>query len=333
MYGCEVMESRVCLDFFGRTLYILAMQEESLIRIGELSRRSGVSPEVLRAWERRYQLFAPRRSEGGFRLYSGSDVARINAMKRLISEGVTASEAARQVRIEPTPEASIVASLVPPPLLDQRLAEFKAALLSFNESESHAVIDRLLLELDTETVMRHLFLPALQEIGQLWQQGRLTVAQEHFASNLIRRRLSGFARGWDEGTGPSALLACPPEEDHDIPLLMFGIALANRGWRIIYLGARTPIDDLVQTVRQTAPACVILASQNSQAFTAVAAPLHNIANDIRIAIGGAGATQEVAAACGATLLSGDPIAAAIGMSRGFSSPAKSPSSRSRDMRT
>ena len=287
------------------------MQEESLIRIGELSRRSGVSPEVLRAWERRYQLFAPMRSEGGFRLYSASDVARITAMKRLISEGLAASEAARQVRIEQTPQASIGPSPVPPPLLEQRLAGFRAALLSFDEQESQAVIDRLLLELDIETVMRHLFLPVLQEIGQLWEQGRLTVAQEHFASNLIRRRLGGFARGWDEGTGSAALLACPPEEDHDIPLMMFGIALANRGWRITYLGARTPVEDLVKTARRTAPACVILASQDAQAFTAVAASLHKMAKEIRIAIGGAGATQEVAAACGATLLSGDPIAAAV----------------------
>ena len=286
------------------------MQEESLIRIGELSRRSGVSPEVLRAWERRYHLFAPSRSEGGFRLYSASDIVRISAMKRLISEGFAASEAARQVRLGPTPEAT-GPSLVPPPLLDQRLVGFKTALLSFDESGSHAEIDRLLMELDTETVMRHLFLPALQEIGQLWQQGRLTIAQEHFASNLMRRRLGGFARGWDEGTGPSALLACPPEEDHDIPLLMFGIALANRGWRITYLGARTPVDDLVKTARRTAPGCVILASQNSHAFTAVAAPLHKMAKDIRVAIGGAGATREVAAACGATLLSGDPIAGAV----------------------
>ncbi len=314
---------KVCLDFFGQTLYILAMQEESLIRIGELSRRSGVSPEVLRAWERRYHLFSPGRSEGGFRLYSASDIVRIGAMKRLISEGLAASEAARQVRLEPTPGA-MGPSLVPSPLLEQRLTGFRAALLSFDESESQAVIDRLLLELDVETVMRHLFLPVLQDIGQLWREGRLTVAQEHFASNLIRRRLGGFARAWNEGTGSTALLACPPEEDHDIPLMMFGIALANRGWRITYLGARTPIDDLVRTVKRITPACVVLASPDSQTFDAVAATLHKMAKDIRIAIGGAGATQEVAAACGASLLSGDPIAAAIEMSRGFSSPAKTP---------
>jgi len=288
------------------------MQEESLIRIGELSRRTGVSPEVLRAWERRYHLFTPTRSQGGFRLYSASDVIRISAMKRLISEGLAASEAARQVRLEPTLE-SPGPSLVPPPLLKQRLTGFRAALLSFDESEAQAVIDRLLLELDVETVMRHLFLPVLREIGQLWEQGRLTVAQEHFASNLIRRRLGGFARGWDEGTGSTALLACPPEEDHDVPLMMFGIALANRGWRITYLGARTPVDDLVQTVKRIAPACVVLASQDSQAFDAVVAPLHKMAKGTRIAIGGAGATPEIAAACGASLLDGDPIAAAVGV--------------------
>ena len=73
------------------------MLNETLIRIGELSRRAGVSPEVLRAWERRYGLFAPQRTEGGFRLYSAADAARIEAMKRLISEGVSASEAAHRI--------------------------------------------------------------------------------------------------------------------------------------------------------------------------------------------------------------------------------------------
>jgi methanogenic corrinoid protein MtbC1 len=158
--------------------------------------------------------------------------------------------------------------------------------------------------------MRSGFLPLLAEIGELWDAGRLTVAQEHFASNLIRRRLGGLARGWEDGVGPRALLACPQDEEHDIPLLMFGIALGNRGWRIIYLGPRTPTDDLVNAVKALQPDMVVLGSPSRETFSPLIAPLRGMSGAVRIAIGGAGASASIAARMGASLLEGDPISAA-----------------------
>jgi DNA-binding transcriptional MerR regulator len=278
-----------------------------LIRIGELSRRTGVSPEVLRAWERRYGLFAPERTEGGFRLYSAADVARISAMKRLLAEGVSAGEAAHRIAAsqgeEPrsTPDQS---------LLKARRDALQYALLSYDESNAHAVIDHILMEFDAEILMRSVFLPLLAEIGELWEEGRISVAEEHFASNLIRRRLSGLARGWEDGIGPRALLACPPDEEHDIPLLMFGIALGNRGWRITYLGPRTPTADLLKAIESLRPRIVVLGSPREDAYSDLIAPLSNLPHDLHVAIGGAGATADLAERMGALLLEGDPISAA-----------------------
>ena len=284
------------------------MTNEGLLRIGELGRRAGVSPEVLRAWERRYHLFAPKRTEGGFRLYSTSDLARITAMKRLLTDGMSASEAAQQILRGPA--GAVEAPPPAPALLLQRIGALRSALLSFDETEAHRSIDRLLMEFDGETVMRSVFLPVLREIGELWKQGQLNVAQEHFASHLIRRRLGGMARGWEDGSGPRALLACPPDEEHDIPLLMFGIALGNRGWRITYLGARTPADDLVRAVDSVTPAVVVVASPDSLGLAGMSACLRKIAKSARVAIAGAGASQPLADACGGMLLSGDPVSAA-----------------------
>ncbi len=285
------------------------MTSDALIRIGELSRRTGVTPEVLRAWERRYHLFAPKRSEGGFRLYSASDATRIRAMKALLAEGTSASEAAQQILRGPI--AVVEGPGVAPSLFERRASALRIALLSFDETEAHRSIDQLLMEFDAETVMRSVFLPVLREIGQLWQQGQLTVAQEHFASHLIRRRLGGLSRGWEDGSGPRALLACPPDEEHDIPLMMLGIALGNRGWRITFLGARTPSNDLVHAVESMMPALVVLASPDPLNFATMSASLQEISKSARVAIAGAGATQPIADTCGAMLLSGDPISAAI----------------------
>jgi methylmalonyl-CoA mutase cobalamin-binding subunit len=229
-------------------------------------------------------------------------------MKLLLAEGTSASEAAQQVLRGPA--AAVEAPIPAPALLEQRIGALRAALLSYDETEAHRSIDRLLMEFDAETVMRSVFLPALREIGQLWAQGQLTVAQEHFASHLIRRRLGGMARGWEDGSGLRALLACPPDEEHDIPLLMFGIALGNRGWRITFLGARTPTDDLVRAVDSVRPAVVVVASPDPLGLAAMSACLRKISKFARVAIAGAGASQPLADACGGMLLSGDPVSAA-----------------------
>jgi DNA-binding transcriptional MerR regulator len=283
------------------------MANENLIRIGELSKRTGVSPEVLRAWERRYGLFAPRRTVGGFRLYSTADVARINAMKRLLAEGVSASQAAQRLASAPVMGVDGDERVS---LLEERLAALRDALLSYDEASAHAVIDQLLMEFDGEFVMRSVFLPILRGIGELWEAGRISVAEEHFASGLLRRRLGGLARGWEDGVGPRALVACPPEEEHDIPLLMFGIALGNRGWRITYLGQRTPVEDLLKAIEAVRPQLVVLGSARPEAFASLRAPLANAPDGVRIAIGGAGATATIAEELKASLLEGDPVSAA-----------------------
>ena len=86
------------------------------------------------------------------------------------------------------------------------------------------------------------------------------MAQEHFASHLIRGRLSSLARGWGTGQGPYALLACPPGEQHELALLVFGIVLHRNGWRVRYLGANTPIEDLTQVTGDTRPSLIVLAA-------------------------------------------------------------------------
>ena len=109
-------------------------------------------------------------------------------------------------------------------------------------------------------MLRELILPALMQVGREWEQGTLAVSQEHFASNVIRARLLSLARLWGRGAGPVAVLACAPGEQHDISLLAFGLVLRSHGWRIIFLGADTPITTLAQAAEGTGSALTVLAS-------------------------------------------------------------------------
>ena len=213
------------------------------LRIGELSRRTGVAVDTLRAWERRYGVLSPERSEGGYRLYTDADVVRVGAIQALIAEGLSAAEAAAQVRAQP-PAAPAPMPSVEAGRLATRLRE---ALERLDESNANAVLDEALAGLSLEFVIQTVIFPVLRDIGTEWESGRISIGKEHFATNLLRGRLLGLARGWGAGGGPWAVLACPPQERHDLGLICFGLALWRRGWRIALLGADSPIATIAET--------------------------------------------------------------------------------------
>jgi DNA-binding transcriptional MerR regulator len=270
-----------------------------VLRIGELSRRSGVSPELLRAWERRYDLLRPARSAGGLRLYSTGDLDRVRAMQRHLAEGLAAAEAAALASRPAEPAPSAVA------LPDLR-RELEEAVLAFDEPRAQTIIDSLLAVATFDALLSKVIVPYLRALGEGWERGEVSVAQEHFASSILRGRLLGLARGWDRGFGPRVLLACAPGEQHDLGLICFGLALRERGWRISYLGADTPIDSVASAALAVAPDFVVLSAVNAERFRAKANELRELAKATRLCLGGAGAA---AAGVGtdAIELNGDPV--------------------------
>lgn len=279
------------------------------IRIGELSRRAGVSEHVLRAWESRYELLHPTRSAGGYRLYTAADENRVRRMKDLIAGGLSAAEAAGAVLAASSASSASSAGVTDMGVPADREA-LRHALDGFDEPAAQAALDRLLSRLSAPAVLREVVLPYLHDLGERWQQGTVSVAQEHFASNVLRGRLAGLALGWGAGAGPRAVLACPPGELHDIPLMVFGIALNRVGWRVTYLGSNTPLPELLQAVDLTRPELVVLAAVAPGRFEDVADGLAELAGRHALALAGAGATPALAARTGARLLSGDPVSEA-----------------------
>ncbi len=284
-----------------------AMSGDGYLRIGELSRRVGVSPELLRAWERRYELLGPDRSPGGFRLYSDADVERIRAMKEHLGRGLSAAEAARIARVVESPEPQ-AAEARPELVVDQDA--LRAALDRFDEVGAHDALDRLLAGFTVEAVLAEVVIPLLHEVGDRWEQGEISVAQEHFASNVLRGRLLGLARGWDRGTGPRALLACPPGELHDLGLITFGLALNARGWRITFLGADTPLETIADTAQRMSPDLIVIATIMSSHLRSALPQARLLARDWRVALAGAAATPKLAEQIGAELLDDHPLGAA-----------------------
>jgi DNA-binding transcriptional MerR regulator/methanogenic corrinoid protein MtbC1 len=296
------------------------------LRIGELARRVGASPELLRAWERRYGVLHPTRTSGGYRLYGPEDERRARRMLALIAEGWAAAEAAAAVSAEPSPgpggepaPAPGGAEPAPGPALEPlsvgRLAgRLEAALLAYDAPVAHAALDHLVATHPLDAVLRDVVLPVLRAVGDGWEDGTVSIAQEHFAAELVGTRLRGLAGGWSRGPGPQAVLACPAGERHDLGLLCCGLALRERGWRVTYLGADTPAGALRDAVQATGPAAVVLGVLRAELLAPVVADLAEIAGaGVIVAIGGAGAQEGLVRAAGARRLAGDPVAAAAAL--------------------
>jgi MerR family transcriptional regulator, light-induced transcriptional regulator len=280
---------------------------DASLRIGELARRSGVSADLLRAWERRYGLLEPSRTPGGYRLYSADDEARVRSMQAHLAQGLSAAEAARLVRDAPAagPENAVSSDLA---------GALWSALDKFDDAGAQAAFDRLVATFSVETVAATAILPYLRMLGDRWRDGDASVAQEHFATGLLRARLLGLARGWDRGAGPRALLACPSGERHDLALIILGLALRARGWRVTFLGPDTPIETLAAAADQLAPDAVVLSSLAREPFAAAATEIAQMAASRPVLLAGPGADAKLAKRSRARLLTGSPIDAADEMS-------------------
>jgi DNA-binding transcriptional MerR regulator len=285
---------------------------DGFLRIGELSRRVGVSADTLRAWERRYGLLSPTRSAGGLRLYSPDDVARVGVMQSHLAGGLAAAEAAALAAREPLEEGGPGGVSPRPPDASPECwrDELGAALESLDEPRAQAVLDRLLAAVTVDALLGEVVMPYLRTLGRRWELGEVSVAHEHFASGLLRGRLLGLARGWGRGVGPAAVLACLPGEQHDLGLIAFGLALRARGWRILYLGADSPVDALVSVAGPAGARLIVVSAVSSDRVTPVASELAELARTHRIALGGAAATAEALAGTGVLLVGDDVIGAA-----------------------
>jgi methanogenic corrinoid protein MtbC1 len=238
-------------------------------------------------------------------------------MSSLIAAGVSAADAARQVLAG----SPIVAPDAETPLADVR-GQLHAALRRMDEAMLEASIDRVLASFGLDTAISDVFLPALRDLGEDWATGAVTVAQEHFAVTVLRGRLLALARGWDAGLGPRAVLACPPGELHDVSLITFGLALRRRGWRITFLGANTPLEDVFATQDRIGARLTVLFASDWEVHRALI-PVLKSSPSRRIALGGATAAP-IAEAAGCRWLQGDPVTAAEAVTRADAAATGSP---------
>ena len=237
---------------------------------------TGLKPDTLRAWERRYSLPEPNRTSGGHRLYSQQD---INTLKWLLArqeEGLSIravnlwrslkSEGRDPLQVTPLGHGEEVQLAYPTIESDNTIVELRRAWVkactAFDERKAEMVLNQAFSYYAPEIVCFELLQKALAEIGSGWYEGAVTVQQEHFASALAERRLNSLLSASPAPTRSGrVIVGCAPGDIHTFSTLLVTYLLRRRGWDVIYLGADVPINRLQEAIETTRPNLVVFSAQ------------------------------------------------------------------------
>lgn len=256
--------------------------EEPLYNIGVVSRMTEIPVATLRVWERRYDFPASSRTAGGHRLYSEKEIIRLRWVKKRIDEGMQTGRAVRALQhLEQDgdlPDGILTTSTKPvqlprpspdPAPGESSLTTFRdrlvEALLGHDLATANQILGDTLALYSMEALLSEVIQPTLVAIGDAWHNGQINVGTEHLASNFLRNRLLNWlAAGPPSYDVPPVVLACAPDEWHELTLLMTGVLLRRQRWPVAYLGQALPLEDLETFIDETRPQIVVLVAMTSQ---------------------------------------------------------------------
>ncbi|MGD2216263.1 MAG: MerR family transcriptional regulator [Gemmatimonadales bacterium] len=232
-------------------------------------RRTGLTADVLRAWEKRYGVVEPGRSEGGRRLYSDQDVERLRLLRRVTGAGRRISQIAglateelaalvkedereeAVVAVEPDVEAVQAAEVY--------LREALAAVGRLDARELEAVLGRALVTLSAQTFVERVAGPLLRRVGEQWSHGEISPANEHLASAVLLRVIGRIIEAAEPPSSAlSLVVATPAQQLHEFGALFAAATAAAEGWRVTYLGRDLPAADIAAAARETSADAVAL---------------------------------------------------------------------------
>ena len=294
--------------------------------IKRASEMVGVPVATLRAWQRRYQVVEPRRSDSGYRLYSAADIAKLRSMQALVASGWSPKEAAAVVSDDSDlkTERDDVERDQPPRSRSSRRAsaqtvDLVAAAAALDPSAVTQLLDERFATGSFEHVVDGWLLPELDRLGMAWAEGGVTVAGEHMAAGAVQRRLSAAfdAAALDGARSPLLLTGLPPGCRHELGILAFATAARRQGLAVVHLGSDLPLADWLTAAERHRPDAIVLAAPTPSDVAPVQEIIEGLEliEDIAtgrtlVAIGGRHQDEVVEA----TIRLGHPAALALGHS-------------------
>jgi DNA-binding transcriptional MerR regulator/methylmalonyl-CoA mutase cobalamin-binding subunit len=263
-----------------------------------VARLTGLTPDLIRAWERRYQVVRPARGPRGARLYDAGDIELLRLLATLVAHGRAIGDIARLDRdtltamVAPAPEDA--AGRDPDSAADALAVErILTAAAQFDTTRAESLLGEALVGLGATAFVRRIGLPLLDEVGQRWSRGTLSVAEEHMLSAMLRSLTAGLGRMRMARGAPAILLATPSGERHELGLSLVALLCGEASLPVVYLGADVPAADIVRAAEETGVAVVGLSVVHADALADAVTSLRlldaKLAGDVEIWLGGAGA--------------------------------------------
>lgn len=263
------------------------------LNISALAQRTGVPPVTLRKWEQRYRILQPTRTSGGQRRYSERDVARVEWLSERLKEGYRIGEAATLLGASATEPAHSPSE------------ELRAILTALDRGDTAEIgvrLDQAFALHSVDETLAKIVCPLLETVGERWERGELSVADEHLVSEAVRSRLGHLLADTGGGVRGIAVLACAPGERHELGLMMTAIALRRDGWQIAYLGCDTPVADALALAARVSARLLGISIALPEHGRALEASFEGSERPrgLALVLGGAGATAPLARRLGAT---------------------------------
>jgi methanogenic corrinoid protein MtbC1 len=277
------------------------------------SRWSGLTAHVLRAWEKRYGAVEPGRAEGGRRLYSDADIARLRLMREAIAGGRRIGDIARRSlgeleAIVDEDRAERDGAEAPPSEVgaaDRYALEALDAIRRLDDGQLRSALTRAVRALSPFELVDSVVTPLMHRVGELWEEGELTPGHEHLASAVVKQILMELLGAFQpDGDAPVLVVATPAGQRHEIGALLAAASAALEGWRAVYLGGDLPTADIVDAAAQTKARAVALSvmSADERLPEELASLRRGLGRGAPIFVGGQGAPALVDVIAGAGMV-------------------------------
>lgn len=221
--------------------------------------KTGLSPHVLRVWERRYKAVSPARTDSNRRIYSASELHRLDLLAKLTGAGHVIGQIANlpdedlESMVAGIPrEGATVGPAVGVPAVEVLLQKAWVAVIAMDLKLLRDLLARAGVELGDSALTEQLMIPLIEKIGRGWENGELSIAEEHAASAVIREVLFLNSRPYAESSSaPGIVITTPAGQLHELGAALVSSIARRRGWKVTYLGASVPAEEIVRAVVRT----------------------------------------------------------------------------------
>ncbi|HEX2641734.1 MAG TPA: cobalamin-dependent protein [Thermoanaerobaculia bacterium] len=240
--------------------------------IGVVARRTGLKPDLIRAWERRYGAVEPGRSDTRRRFYSDADIRRLLLLRQVVKTGRGIGQVAHLANPElealiaeepgasPGPAApAAFAAAAGDEGVEPFLSACLAAAQRLEVGEIERQLERASVAMSRLNLLEKLLVPLMHRVGDLWQDGTLRPVHEHLASSVVRTFLGNMSNAYlPEPGAPQLIVTTPARQLHELGALIVAATAAHEGWRVTYLGPNLPPEEIAAAVFQKRARAVAL---------------------------------------------------------------------------